>query len=438
MAKREKDISTDSEEVQVVAPTRGRKPSGPVSATSEAAAKAAAMILKSTGQRPLEPSYSTMPHVPSGSTLINLLIGGSPATDGIGCVCPGYPRRRITEIYGPESSGKTTAALAAIADCQRNGGLAMFLDFEHALHHGYARTIGVDFSPDKLLYFQPDTMEEGLKMLVIGVMTGVDLIVVDSVAAMVPKNELEKKIDDNAKLGALAKAMSEILPKLVIWMAKVTEENKVRGGAAVIFLNQIRAAINTGGYGGGGDTENTSGGKALKFYSYLRLRLSRIRSDIIEKNDPFTGKKKRIPVGNLVQVKVVKNKADAKQGHGGEVYLRYGFGLDDYMSLIEAGATRGIIRKSGAKLDYEGQSFTGKEKFRAYLVGNPTAAESIKQKIYESILDSVPKAIAIEDEDSIISDVNAAFGSDDDVFGSEADADEESVLSEEDGSEGDE
>jgi recombination protein RecA len=424
-----------SEDAPVEKAAKTRKASVASSPTSDTAAKAASVILKLTGQKPLEPSYSTMAHVPSGSTLINLLIGGSPATDGHGCVCPGYPRRRITEIYGPESSGKTTTALAAIADCQKRGGLAMFLDFEHALHHGYARTIGVDFATDKLLYYQPDTMEEGLKMLYIGIKAGVDLVVVDSVAAMVPKLELEKKIDENAKLGALAKAMSEILPKMVIWLSKTSEEASQKLGTAVIFLNQTRAAINTGGYGGGGDNENTSGGKALKFYSYLRLRISRIRSDFIEKNDPFTGKKKRIPIGNLVQVKVVKNKADAKQGHGGEVFIRYGYGLDDYLSLIEAGVTRRIISKKGATLEFEGTCIVGKEKFRQYLIENDEAREGIKQKIYESILDSVPKAVVIDDEEAIMSDVRAALG-DDETFDAESDAEEEQDVTDEHEDEG--
>jgi recombination protein RecA len=408
-------------------PVRARKPPMEVKPASDTARRAAAVILKVTGQKTLKPSYSTMPHVPSGSTLINLLIGGSPAVDGNGCVCPGYPRKHITEIYGPESSGKTTTALAAIADCQRSGGVAMFLDFEHALHHGYAKTIGVDFSEDKFLYYQPDTMEEGLKMLYVGVKTGVDLIVIDSVAAMVPKTELDKKIDEVAKLGALAKAMSELMPKMVIWLTKPIEDAPEHPGTAVIFLNQIRAAINTGGYGGGGDNENTSGGKAIKFYAYLRLRISRIRSDFVEKNDPFTGKKKRIPIGNLVQVKVVKNKADGKQGHGGEVFIRYGYGLDDYLSLIEAGCTRRIIGKSGASLDYNGERFVGKEKFRAFLMSNDTAREDIKAKIYASILDSVPKVAVIDDEDAIMSDMRSDLG-DDDVLDNETDAAEESVL----------
>jgi len=410
-----------------------KKTATPASPTSEIAARATAIILKATGQKPVKPSYSTLPHVPTGSTLINLLIGGSPAQDGHGCVCPGYPRKRITEIYGPESSGKTTLALAAVTDCQRRGGIAMFLDFEHALHHGYAKTIGVDFAEDKLLYFQPDTMEEGLKMLYIAIASGVDLVVVDSVAAMVPKTELEKKIDENAKLGALAKAMSEILPKMCIWLSKPVENRPDFLGTAVIFLNQTRAAINTGGYGGGGgDNENTSGGKALKFYAYMRLRICRVRSDYIEKIDPFTGKKKRFPVGNLVSVKVVMNKAHGKQGFGGEVFIRYGYGLDDYLSLIEAGVTRKIISKSGSSLEYGGEKFVGKEKFRTYLMGNATMSEDIRQKIYASILDSVPKAETIDDDDNILSDMRGALG-DDDTFDAEEDAEEENV---EDGGDG--
>jgi len=429
MVKKSETVTEEKhEEKPADKPARPRKPPMEAKPTSDVAARAAAIILKVTGQKPLEPSYSTLPHVPSGSTLINLLIGGSPATDGHGCVCPGYPRKRITEIYGPESSGKTTTALAAIADCQKRGGVAMFIDFEHALHHGYARTIGVDFDKNKLLYYQPDTMEEGLKMLYIGVKMGVDLAVIDSVAAMVPKLELEKKIDDNAKLGALAKAMSEVLPKMVIWLSKPIEGKPDHPGTAVIFLNQIRAAINTGGYGGG-DSENTSGGKAIKFYAYLRLRISRIRSDFVEKNDTFTGKKKRIPIGNLVQVKVVKNKADAKQGHGGEVFIRYGYGLDDYLSIIEAGVTRKIIGKTGASFDYNGERFVGKEKFRAYLIDNDSVREEIKMKIYESILDSVPRVAVIDDEDAVMSDMRSDLG-DDDVLDNETDMAEESVVNE--------
>ena len=130
MVKKSETVTEEKhEEKPADKPARPRKPPMEAKPTSDVAARAAAIILKVTGQKPLEPSYSTLPHVPSGSTLINLLIGGSPATDGHGCVCPGYPRKRITEIYGPESSGKTTTALAAIADCQKRGGVAMFIDF---------------------------------------------------------------------------------------------------------------------------------------------------------------------------------------------------------------------------------------------------------------------------------------------------------------------
>lgn len=388
-------------------------------AMSAVASQTVSIILKATGQKPLQPSYTQMPHAPSGSSVVDNLIGGSMATDGKGPVCPGYPRRRITEIYGIESSGKTTLALAAISHVQRAGGIAMFLDFEHALHHGYAKTIGVAFEPTKLLYYQPDTLEEGLKMIYVGIRTGIDLIVLDSVAAMVPKAELEKKLDDAARVGALAKALSEVLPKMVLWLSKPCQDRPGHSGTAVIFLNQTRALIQTGGGGKGkGDTENTAGGKALKFYAYVRLRLQRIRSDYIKRKDQFTGKERSTPVGNLVDVKVVKNKCDAKQGHAGEIFIRYGFGLDDYLSVIEAGITRKIIPKgSGAWLDFDGERFQGKEKLRKYLIDHNDKYLDLCKKVTKSMLDAAPQPIAEVEEDSILSELGKEIGDDEVIDG---------------------
>ena len=427
------------------APTKiGRPPkkqvtmpqTGPGSALTKAiAAKATALIMKACKQKPLQPSYSTLPHLPSGSTIVNLLIGGGPAVDGNGCVCPGYPRRRITEIYGHESSGKTTLALAAIVDCQQRDGIAMFLDFEHSLHHGYAKTIGVDFSPEKLLYYQPDTFEEGIRMLYLGIRAGVDLIVVDSVAAMVPAAELTKDIGDNARIGALAKAMSELLPKMVIWLSNFNSatEAKEKGtpqlpGTAVILINQTRAIISSGGWGGGGEKENTSGGKALKFYMYVRLSIQRIKSEFVKKKDPYTGKDVSIPIGNLVQVKVVKDKCDGKQGHKAEIFIRYGYGLDDILSLIEAGITRKIIDKNGATLSFEGENYRGRESLRQMLLVNPNKAETIKAKVYESILSCAPQAVTLTDEDDVMSDMRANMGDDEMTEGVNEDSSEEEVV----------
>lgn len=406
---------------RAAAPRAAAQANAPRLERSGVAKLTAALITKTTGQKIVKPDYSTNPHVGTGSTIVDNLIGGTLSADGKGAVCPGFPRRRISEVYGPESSGKTTFSLASIVNVQRQGGVAMFLDFEHALHFGYAKTIGVDFNEEKFLFYQPDTLEEGLKMIYLGLRTGVDLVVVDSVAAMVPAAEFKKTFDDNAKIGAVAKAMSENLPKLAIWATKPVEKIQHHPGTAIVFLNQTRAVISSGG-GGHGDNENTSGGKALKFYAYLRLRLSRIRSDYIERVDPMTGKKRKIPYSNVTNVKVVKNKISATQGQNGEIFIRYGYGLDDNMSIIEAGVARKIIRKAGSSYEFGGESFRGKEVLRKMLLENPNLAADIRTKVQQAILiDAKPEEIEESEEDAILSDLRTDIG-DDDVVESEDDA----------------
>jgi len=380
-----------------------------------------AMLAKSVGLKPLDTAPSTMAHVPSGTIVVDNLIGGSRAQDGKGQVCPGYPRRKITEIYGPESSGKTTLALAAVANVQRAGGTVLYLDFEHALHHGYAKQIGVKFDKTFMLV-APDTMEDGFKAMYVGLLTGVDLIVVDSVAAMVPKAEFEKKIDDAAKVGAVAKKMAETLPKFALWLMKFPTEGtgeakktrKDHPGTAIILLNQERASINTGGgQSHGGPETNTSGGKALKYFAYVRLRLSRISSETIEKKDPLTGKKKKFPYGNLTNVRMIKSKADAKQGHSANIFIRYGFGVDDAYSMIESGIVHGVIVREGAYYSYEGQRIQSRDKFRQFLLSNPKVYEEVKNKVIQAILDAAPQVVADEelsDEDMISAQVEAEFG----------------------------
>jgi recombination protein RecA len=389
-----------------------------------------AMLAKSVGLKPLDTAPSTMAHVPSGTIVVDNLIGGSKAQDGKGQVCPGYPRRKITEIYGPESSGKTTLALAAVANVQRAGGTVLYLDFEHALHHGYAKQIGVKFDKSFMLV-APDTMEDGFKAMYVGLLTGVDLIVVDSVAAMVPKAEFEKKIDDAAKVGAVAKKMAETLPKFALWLMKFPAEGtgeakkprKDHPGTAIILLNQERASINTGGQSHGGPETNTSGGKALKYFAYVRLRLSRISSETIERKDPLTGKKKKFPYGNLTNVRMIKSKADAKQGHSANIFIRYGFGVDDAYSIIESGIVHGVIVREGAYYSYEGQRIQSRDKFRQYLIANPKVYEEIKNKVIQAILDAAPQVVADEeltDEDAIQAEIEAEFGDDESEAGGEA------------------
>lgn len=369
-----------------------------------AAQLAASIIKKKMGMTTITAQTGSLPHVPSGSFAIDDLIGGTLASDGKP-KCPGYPRRRITEVFGAESSGKTTAALQAIAEVQRNGGSAMFLDFEHALDHAYAKALGVSFDEKKLTLYQPTTLEEGMKIIYVGIMTGVDLIVVDSVAAMVPKSELDKGADDPSTIGGQARALSRFLPQLGVWMWK--DEAKARNplGTAIVLINQTRAQISK--TGAGGDT-NTSGGKALKFYAYLRLQFSKIRAEALEKKNKFTGKTTRVPYGNHTQVKVIKSKIDAKQGQTADIFIRFGQGIDDALSLIEAGVNHKFVEKSGAWYEYQGERFQGREGLRAALNSNPAMFQELRKQVLKSA-QAGAVAVSTTDEDDDGIDLDGEF-----------------------------
>jgi recombination protein RecA len=383
----------------------------------EMMAKTREIIKKVTDQDPIGSRTGSWPHLPSGAIAIDSLIGGTPLLDGSGLVCPGYPRGRITEIYGAESSGKTTLALAAVVQAQKARQGVLYLDYENAIHHGYARAIGVDFSEDYLGLFAPSTFEEGLKMMYVAIRQGVGLVVVDSVAAMLPKAELDKKLDDAAAIGILARSMSTNLPKMTQWL---------KGSpTVVIFINQVRSSIQKMSYGPGDD--NTSGGKAVKFYASLRLKLTRVKTDVIERVDSMTLQKKKIPYGNVVQVKAVKNKMDGKQGHTGEIFIRYGFGVDEYLSLVEAAVPRKIIVKRASAYDFGGESFKGRDKLRSYLVDNPKVFEQLREKVMQALLSEAPVAVAEVDEDDIVSDMRQEID-DDTIFDETSGSSPEEVV----------
>jgi len=362
--------------------------------------RAAAAILKSTKKRPVEKHKGALPSVPSGSFVIDDLIGGGLASDGKP-VCPGYPRRRVTEIFGAESSGKTTAALEAIAEVQKRGEVAMFLDFEHALHHEYAEKVGVKFDNKTLMVIEPDNLEEGIKMIYIGIMTGVSLIVVDSVASMVTKDEMEKNIDKASMIGDRARAFAKFLPRIVVWLTKEISENPQ--GTALVFINQTRALIGNTGYGGGED--NTTGGKALKFFAYLRLRFTRIRSDVWKKKDRITGKEKSYPYGNHTQVKIIKSKIDGKQGYTADIFIRFGLGIDDLHSLIEGGINNKLISKNGPSLGLNGQTYRGKEALRTFLSKDEKTTQELRKKLLEALkVEIAPPDEDVDDEDIMMAD----------------------------------
>ncbi|MCL6422074.1 recombinase RecA [Brachybacterium sp. JHP9] len=288
--------------------------------------------------------------IPTGSVALDAALG-------IG----GLPRGRIVEIYGPESSGKTTVALHAVANAQRNGGIAAFIDAEHALDPEYAKKLGVD--TDALLVSQPDTGEQALEITDMLVRSGaLDIIVIDSVAALVPKAEIEGEMGDS-HVGLQARLMSQALRKLTGALAST--------GTTAIFINQLREKIGVFF----GSPETTTGGKALKFYASVRMDIRRIE----------TLKTGQDAVGNRTRVKVVKNKM-APPFKQAEFDILYGEGISREGGLIDMGVEHGIVRKSGAWFTYEGDQLgQGKENSRQFLKDNTDLAAEIETKILQTL-----------------------------------------------------
>ena len=289
----------------------------------------------------------------------------------------GLPKGRIVEIYGPESSGKTTLALHVVAEAQKKGGTCAFVDAEHALDPGYARKLGVDIQ--NLLISQPDAGEQALEIADTLVRSGaVDVLVIDSVAALVPRAELEGEMGDSLP-GLQARLMSQALRKLT---ASISKSNTL-----VIFINQIRMKIGVMF----GSPETTTGGNALKFYASVRLDIRRIGA---LKNGEDV-------VGNATRVKVVKNKV-APPFKIVEFDIMYGEGISKTGELIDLGDKAGIVEKSGSWYSYDGQRIgQGRENAKTYLKEHPEVAESIEKKVRENagILAAVLDGSKEEDDD---------------------------------------
>jgi recombination protein RecA len=288
--------------------------------------------------------------IPTGSIALDLALG-------IG----GLPRGRVIEIYGPKSSGKTTVALHAVANAQAAGGIAAFIDAEHALDPDYAQKLGVD--TDALLVSQPDTGEQALEIADMLVRSGaLDIIVVDSVAALTPRAEIEGEMGDS-HVGLQARLMSQALRKMTGALHN--------SGTTAIFINQLREKIGVMF----GSPETTTGGKALKFYSSVRLDVRRIE----------TLKDGSEAVGNRTRVKVVKNKVSPPFRQA-EFDIVYGQGISREGSLIDVGVEQGLVRKSGAWYTYDGDQLgQGKENARAFLRDNPDLAAELEKKIKEKL-----------------------------------------------------
>ena len=286
--------------------------------------------------------------VPTGALALDLALG-------VG----GLPRGRVTEIYGPESSGKSTLATHVVAEAQRNGGICAYIDAEHAMDPVYARAIGVDV--DELLISQPDTGEQALEIADTLVRSGaIDVIVIDSVAALTPKSEIEGEMGD-ASVGVQARLMSKALRKMTASISKT--------GVTCVFINQLRSKIGIMF----GNPETTSGGNALKFYSSVRMDIRRIGA--IKEKDQI--------IGNSTRVKVIKNKV-APPFKVVEFDLMYGKGISKVGELIDLGAKAEIVEKSGAWYAYKGEKIgQGRENAKIYLEQNPKVAAEIEMAIRE-------------------------------------------------------
>lgn len=300
--------------------------------------------------------------IPTGSVALDVALG-------IG----GLPRGRVVEIYGPESSGKTTVALHAVASAQKAGGVAAFIDAEHALDPEYAKKLGVD--TDALLVSQPDTGEQALEIMDMLVGSGaLDIIVIDSVAALVPRAEIEGEMGDS-HVGLQARLMSQALRKITGRLS--------HSKTTAIFINQLREKIGVFF----GSPETTTGGKALKFYASVRIDIRRIE----------TLKEGTNPVGNRTRCKIVKNKM-APPFKQAEFDILYGHGISREGSLIDMGVEHNLVKKSGAWFTYDGDQLgQGKENARRFLRDNPDLADELERQILQK-LGVLPKDEVEEDE----------------------------------------
>ena len=324
-------------------PDRGKALESALAQIERQFGKGSIMKMGDEGRVPIEV-------IPSGSIALDLALG-------IG----GFPRGRVVEIYGPESSGKTTVALHAIANAQKAGGIAAFIDAEHALDPEYAKRLGVDI--DALLVSQPDTGEQALEIMDMLIRSGaLDVVVIDSVAALVPRAEIEGEMGDS-HVGLQARLMSQALRKITGALAQ--------SKTTAIFINQLREKI--GVFFGSPDT--TTGGKALKFYASIRLDVRRIET-LKDGQDAF---------GNRTRVKVVKNKM-APPFKQAEFDILYGHGISREGSLIDLGVDEGFVKKSGSWYTYEGDQLgQGKENARTFLIDNPDLANEIEKKIKDQM-----------------------------------------------------
>ena len=360
----------------------------------------------------------SLPHLPTGSTMVDYLIGGKLNRFGVP-PCPGLPKGKVINLYGRESAGKTTLALTIAAKTIANGGTVAYIDWENAIVNDYAKALGVPVDNDaQFKLVQPSTLEEGLMVIWAYAKAGVDLIVIDSVGAGVPKAVMEQSLDEkgsSGRIGAVAAMWSNFLPQLrgVIKEGIIIKDKKktIKNATVIVGISQLRSAINTSGYGAAaGDGGSTQGGNAWKFYSDVRMGMTRLASEKTEGYDTMKHKKEKLSSGVKVRVRADKCKVSASQGRDVELYIKYGYGIDDLRSLILYGSTHKILKKDGSWFSWE--------RGNGELLKSQ-GMDSFKDAIYES-----PGAV-----DEIYALATAAIYSSDDVLvDPDADTDEDMSM----------
>lgn len=378
MAKKKEQTGTQRGDVQVL--TRGQ-----TKATShllQDVRKVVGKVLKNEDPSiTVDPNQlkESRPHLTSGSMVLDYLIGGVPNRHGVP-PCPGWPQGAISNIYGHESSGKTTVALEAAAQVCANGGVVCFIDWEHAISQDYAAALGVPVEdPDRFYLAQPNTLEAGIQVLTACADAGVDLIILDSVGAGVPKAIAEQSMEEKGSLGRVglvAAIWSVVLPQMMTAVAK--------SGAHIMGLSQLRKKINTTGYGG--DDTTHQGGEAWKYYTALRMSFKRIASLKTKDYDALTHKQIERATSAVIRATIKKSKISGSQQREADFHITFGEGIDNARDMINIGSAHGIVNKAGSWLQFERGDGTsiksqGIPAFRQEILTVPGAYEELATKV---------------------------------------------------------
>ena len=348
---------------------------------------------------------SSMPHVPTGSLVVDYAIGGEPNASGV-APCPGFPRGRVTQIWGHEGSGKTTLALQSAAAVIANGGTVLFVDYENDIALDYAASLGVPIEDQAhFMLTQPETMELGLQSIKVAVMTGVDMVIIDSVGAGVPKQWMEQDLKEIAdgkatQPGVIARLWSQHLPALKT-LAK-------KSNTALIGLSQTRSTMNSMAFA---KQSQPQGGYSWRFYSAVRLELQRIKTEKTQMVSHLTHRKEQRVWGAQIRVKVVKCKLSTSQGRECTLYIRWGQGIDDLRTLIEVGNSHNIIRRKGAWYEWNPP---GKDQVRGQGMDNFRLAvkkdESLVDALYDQVIPLLTRESDDQHDEDLEKDLEEALG----------------------------